>query len=52
MFKQLMYPIRVTYLLGVCGVSVTYLYSYGISFSYAYQGACTCDVCVAYEAYS
>ena len=51
-----MYHVRVTFLLRSRGVSVTYLYSYGISLSYvrrinAYV-LLTCDVCMAYEVYA
>ena len=51
-----MFHVRVTLLLCSCGVSVTYLFSYGISLSYvrcikAYV-LCTCDVCMAYEVYA
>ena len=55
LFKRRMYHVRVTYLLRSCGVSVTYLYKYGISLSYVRRikvyVLSTCDVCVAYEAY-
>ena len=53
-----MYHVRVTFLLRSRGVSVTYLYSYGISLSYvrrikAYMYVLrTCDVCMAYEVYA
>ena len=49
-----MYHVRVTFLLRSHGVSVTYLYSYGISLSYVRRIKAyvlrTCDVCMAYEA--
>ena len=48
-----MYHVRVTFLLRSRGVSVTYLYSYGISLSYVRRINAyvlrTCDVCMAYE---
>ena len=44
-----MYHVRVTFLLRSRGVSVTYLYSYGISLSYVRRineyVLRTCDVC-------
>ena len=48
--------VRVTFQLRSSGVSVTYLYSYGISLSHvrrikAYVRR-TCDVCMAYEVYA
>ena len=47
---------RVTFLLRSRGVSVTYLYSYGISLSYVRRINAyvlrTCDVCMAYEVYA
>ena len=51
-----MFHVRVTFLLCSRGVSVTYLYSYGISLSYvrcikAYVLR-TCYVCMAYEVYA
>ena len=51
-----MYHVHVTLMLRFRGVSVTYLYSYGISLSYvrrikAYELR-TCDVCMAYEVYA
>ena len=56
LFKRRMYHVQVTSLLRSRGVSVTYLYLYGISLSYA---RCikayvlrTCDVCMAYEVYA
>ena len=56
LFKRSMYHVRVTSLLRSRGVSVTYLYLYGISLSYvrcikAYVLR-TCDVCMAYEVYA
>ena len=56
LFKRRMYHVRVTSLLRSRGVSVTYLYLYGISLSYvrcikAYVLR-TCDVCMAYEVYA
>ena len=53
-----MYHVRVTFLLRSRGVSVTYLYSYGMSLSYVRRinayvlRTCTCDVCMAYEVYA
>ena len=48
-----MYHVRVTFLLRSRFVSVTYLYSYGISLSYVRRISAyvlrTCDVCMAYE---
>ena len=45
-----MYHVRVTFLLRSRGVSVTYLYSYGISLSYVRRINAnvlrTCDVCI------
>ena len=35
LFKRRMFNVRVTFLLRSCGVLKTYLYSYGISLSYA-----------------
>ena len=50
------YHVRVTFLLRSRGVSVTYLYSYGISLSYVRRINAyvlrTCDVCMAYEVYA
>ena len=50
-----MYHVRVTCLLRSRGVSVTCLYSYGISLSYVRRIKAyvlrTCDVCMAYEVY-
>ena len=51
LLERRMYHVRVTFLLRPCGVSVTYLYSYGISLSYvrrinAYR--CMCYVRVTY----
>ena len=43
-----MYHVRVTFLLRSRGVSVTYLYSYGISFSYVRRIRCMCYVRVTY----
>ena len=56
MFKRRMYHVSVTFLLRSRGVSVTYLFSYGISLSYvrrikAYMLR-TCNVCVSYEVYA
>ena len=53
-----MYHVRVTFLLRSRGVSVTYLYSYGILLSYVHVRRInayvlrTCDVCMAYEVYA
>ena len=53
-----MHDVRVTFLLRSRGVSVTYLFSYGISLSYVRRinayvlRTCTCDVCMAYEVYA
>ena len=51
-----MYYVRVTFLLRSRGLSVTYLYSYGISLSYVWRIKAyvlrTCDVCLAYEVYA
>ena len=51
-----MVHVRVTFLLRSRGVSVTYLYSYGISLSYVRRIKAyvlhTCDVCMAYEVYA
>ena len=48
--------VRVTFLLRSRGVSVTYLYSYGILLSYVRRINAyvlrTCDVCMAYEVYA
>ena len=48
--------VRVTFLLRSRGVSVTYLYSYGISLSYVRRIKAyvlrTCDVCMTYEVYA
>ena len=50
-----MYHVRVTFLLRFRGVSVAYLYSYGISLLYVWRIKAyvlrTCDVCMAYEVY-
>ena len=54
--ERRMYHVRVTFLLRYRGVSVTYLYSYGISLSYVRRINAyvlrTCDVCMAYEVYA
>ena len=53
-----MYHIRVTFLLRSRGVSVTYLYSYGISLSFVRRIKAyvlhvrMCDVCMTYEVYA
>ena len=51
-----MYHGRVTFLLRSRGVSVTYLYSYGISLSHVRRIKTyvlrTYDVCMAYEMYA
>ena len=51
-----MYHVRVTFLLRSRGVSVTYLYSYGISLSNVRRIKAyvlrTCEVCMAYEVYA
>ena len=51
-----MYHERVTFLLRSRGVSVTYLYSYGILLSYVWRISAyvlrTCDACMAYEVYA
>ena len=47
-----MYHVRVTFLLRSRGISVMYLYSYGISLLYVWRIKAyvlrTCDVCMAY----
>ena len=52
LLERRMYHVRVTFLLRSRGVSVTYLYSYGISLSYVRRINAyvirTCDVCMAY----
>ena len=56
LFKRRMYHVRVTSLLRSLGVSVTYLYLYGISLSYVRRINAyvlrTCVVCMAYEVYA
>ena len=56
LFKRGMYHVCVTFLLRASGVSVTYLYSYGISLSHVRRINAyvlrTCDACMAYEAYA
>ena len=56
LLERRMYHVRVTFLLRSRGVYVTYLYSYGISLSYARRINAyvlrTCDVCMAYEVYA
>ena len=51
-----MHHVRVTFLLRSPGVSVGYLYSYGISLSSVRRIKAyvlrTCDVCMAYEVYA
>ena len=49
-----MYHVRVTFLLHSPGVSVTYLYSYGISLSYVrrIKAYVLRDLCMAYEAHA
>ena len=51
-----MYHVRVTFLLRSRGVSVTYLYSYGITLSNVRRIKAyvlhTCDVCMASEVYA
>ena len=50
--------VRVTFLIRSRGVSMTYLYSYGISLSYVRRievyvlRTCDVHVCMAYEAYA
>ena len=55
-FKRRMYHVRVTFLLHSRGVSVTYLYSYGISLSYVRRVKAyvlrTSDLCMAYEVHA
>ena len=50
-----MYHVHVMFLLHSRGVSVTYLYSFGISLLYVRRIKAyvllTCDVCMAYEVY-
>ena len=56
LLERRMYHVHVTFLLHSLGVSVTYLYSYGISLSYVRRINAyvlrTCDVCMAYEVYA
>ena len=56
LLKRRMYHVRVTFLLRSRGVSVTNLYSYGISLSYVQRIKAyvlrTSDVCMAYEVYA
>ena len=56
LLERRMYHVRVMFLLRSRGVSVTYLYSYGISLSYVRRINAyvlrTCDVCMAYEVYA
>ena len=51
-----MYHVHVTFLLHSRGVSVTYLYLYGISLSYVQRIKAyvlrTCGVCMAYGLYA
>ena len=53
MFERRMYNVRVTFLLRSRGVSMTYLYSYGILLSYVRRIKAyvlrTCEVCMAFE---
>ena len=51
--ERRMYHVRETFLLRSRGVSVTYLYSYGISLSRIKAFVLrTCDVSIAYEVYA